>query len=203
MIRCAMNGGISPLAGPSHAAAASRPRPRPASAASHLLDPLLDLFVGEPTLLHPLAHRLDGFRWRPRRLIRRLRCAVGASSPITDTGVPSARPSWPSTISSSPSASPSRTSTVSSSRKPSRTSRRSAMSPILTIDGVAERIEHQRFPGNDHGVVVGIGLEKDRGEHSGPQLALRLHLEGDGEGPGGGVDGRPHPRDSAAKLSPG
>ena len=69
------------------------------------------------------------------------------------------------------------------------------MSPDLTIDGVAKRVEYQRVPRNDDGVVVGIGLEIDRGEHSGPQLVLRLDLEGHREGPGGGIDRRPQPCD--------
>ncbi len=100
-----------------------------AAAFTHLLKPLLDLFVRHPAFLHPLAHRLDRLGRGPRGLVGRCRGrrrfvahhrdrrAVGETV-LTDDDQKIAL------------AKPSRTSTEFSDRSPRRTSRRSASSPI-------------------------------------------------------------------------
>ena len=63
---------------------------------------------------------------------------------------------------------------------------------LLDVDGVADRLEHQRRLGNDQRIVVSIGLEEHAGEHAGPQPAVGRHLERGLDGAGGAVDHRAH-----------
>ena len=63
---------------------------------------------------------------------------------------------------------------------------------LLDVDGVADRLQHQRGLRNDQRVVVPIGLEEDAGEHAGAQAAVGLDLERGLHRSGGAVDHRAH-----------